>query len=173
MICSWLNKYNETFRMEFCGHGSMCPTLANAKFGFHVRGDSHGSGRLFDTILSGTVPIFTLKKQYHILPQWFQWEKISYFIDMKLVNETEFVKELQIIISDSRTYSEKHYLVMKNRHYFDWRSLYPFDTYMYMLQSALYPETRHQADFLGQDSLLELPPPLSALEPNTTDPSKV
>jgi len=115
-ICSWLNTYNTTFRMEFCGSGPMCPTLSNAKLGFHVRGDSHGSSRLFDTILSGTIPIFTLKKQYHILPQWFQWNRISYFIDMKLMNETEFVKNLQEILSDTNAYREKLDLLLKNLH---------------------------------------------------------
>jgi hypothetical protein len=40
-----------------CGRGSQCPNLAQAKYGFHVRGDKLGSNRLADTLLSGTVPI--------------------------------------------------------------------------------------------------------------------
>lgn len=38
--------------------------------------------------------------------------------------------------------------------------MYPFDTYMYMLQSELYPDTRHPADYLGvEESILLLTPP--------------
>ncbi len=142
-ICTWLQKNPSKFQMEKCGMGNMCPSLANAKLGFHVRGDTPSSSRLFDTILSGTVPIFTLKKQYHVLPAWIDWKKISYFMDMQTLNETQFVNELSAILQDNKTYQRKLELLLANRHLFDWTGLYPFDTYMYMLQAHLYPDLRH------------------------------
>jgi len=75
------------------------------------------------------------------------------------MNETTFETQLRSILSDSRTYQKKLDLLLRSRHYFDWKTLYPFDTYMYMFQSELYPETRHPTDFLGLDSLVELTAP--------------
>jgi hypothetical protein len=171
-ICSWLHPYtiNNThthggslFRMQHCGWGTMCPALADAKLGFHVRGDTPGSSRLFDTLLSGTVPIFTLREQYHVLPDWFDWERISYFMDMRTLKEPTFVRELSAILNDTKTYQRKLDLVLANRHLFDWTGLYPFDTYMYMLQAFLYPDKRHDpTTFFAPDepsSILRLPPP--------------
>lgn len=167
ILCSWLQNTTTSFRMEFCASGGpMCPTLANAKLGFHVRGDSYGSARLVDTMLSGTLPIFTLRKQYLILPQWFAWKRISYFTDIKrLKQEAEessppstFVKALKKILANEGEYQEKRNLMMAHLPYFDWKTTYPFDTYMYMLQAHLYPETRHPSNFLGPNSLLLLPP---------------
>jgi len=70
-------------RMEYCGEGiPMCPALRQAKLGFHVRGDAPSSNRLFDTILSDTIPIFTRQEQYPVLPPWMDWDRISYFINI-------------------------------------------------------------------------------------------
>jgi hypothetical protein len=171
-ICSWL-QHNSTinssqvgggvFRVQHCGWGTMCPALADAKLGFHVRGDTPGSSRLFDTLLSGTVPIFTLREQYNVLPDWLNWEQISYFMDMTTLDETTFVRELSTILNDTETYQRKLDLVLANRHLFDWTGIYPFDTYMYMLQAFLYAETRHNpTDLFGPDgsnSILRLPLP--------------
>lgn len=171
-ICSWLQKYtvNNTqggglFRMQQCGQGTQCPSLAEAKLGFHVRGDTPSSSRLCDTVLSGTVPIFTLHEQYQVLPDWFDWERISYFLDMKTLEEATFVRKLSAIINDTEAYQRKLDLVLANRHLFDWTGLYPFDTYMYMLQTTLYPETAHDpTSFYAPNqgsSILRLPQPPS------------
>lgn len=135
-VCDWMSDKN----WSVCGRGQQCPALAQSKFGFHVRGDSFGANRLFDTILSGTVPIFTMKEQYGINPGWFDWDEISYFADV--TNETVFKESMERILADEEGYQRKHKAVLKNRILFDWTTPYPFDTYMYMLQVHLYPDTR-------------------------------
>jgi hypothetical protein len=43
--------------------------------GFMSRGDTWGSNRLVDAIISCTVPIFTAEEQYKILPSFYQWRE--------------------------------------------------------------------------------------------------
>ena len=74
--------------------------LAQSRFGFHVRGDTFGANRLFDTILSGTVPIFTFKEQYDILPQWVDWKGLSYFVS--ITTEDAFTESLDRILADTK-----------------------------------------------------------------------
>lgn len=143
-ICQWLANHS-FFKVERCGSGAMCPALGNARLGFHVRGDTPGANRLIDNILSGTIPVFTMKEQYEVVPKWINWERISYFMDLEVLNETQFIKDLRAILKDTSTYNKKMEILMANRHLFDWTTLFPFDTYMYMLQTYLYPETRHNA----------------------------
>merc|ERR1719502_782394 len=76
-VCAWLTTGSQQGNVSLCGEGDQCPALASARFGFHVRGDTFGSSRLIDTILSGTVPIFTAKEQYDILPPILPWKDIS------------------------------------------------------------------------------------------------
>jgi hypothetical protein len=140
----------------------MCPALANAKLGFHVRGDTPSASRLFDTILSGTVPIFTNIQQYQVLPEWIDWKAISYFVNVNESNAKAFVQQVRDILDDVPTYQQKLKVLLANRHWVDWTGLYPFDMYMYMLQAHLYPETRHDpATFFAPEpwkSILHLPP---------------
>jgi hypothetical protein len=166
-VCDWIrNGPTNNWSMPICGKGDMCPTLAQAKLGFHVRGDTFGSQRLMDTILSGTVPIFTRIEQYGIQPPWINWTKLSYFINLDNTSTPEeFQKSLHHILGHDDEQQQqgglqqRHQAVLENRKLFDWTTLFPFDTYMYMLQAHLYPETRH-ASSSSRWSALILPPPL-------------
>jgi hypothetical protein len=40
-----------------------------------------------DTILSGTVPLFTRREQYEVLPDWIDWKQLSYFVPLYLEEE--------------------------------------------------------------------------------------
>eukprot|EP00934_Nitzschia_sp_Nitz4_P002385 Nitzschia sp. Nitz4//scaffold199_size41809//22222//23514//NITZ4_007454-RA/size41809-processed-gene-0.33-mRNA-1//-1//CDS//3329540573//2380//frame0 len=171
-ICSWIHLQNHSnvsvegsvpaLRSGPCGWGETCPALARAKLGFHARGDTLGSNRLMDTILSGTVPIFTLRKQYDILPDFIEFERISYFIDMKKVQHPDsFLHQLEAILQDTDTYGQKLDLILQHRHLFDWHTLHPFDLYLYRLQVQLYPDTAHPLDFYGTNETIVV------LHPNT------
>lgn len=143
-ICKWIKKDRSgMFEMPICGRGKQCPALANAKFGFHVRGNTFGANRLMDTILSETVPIFTQQEQYRILPAWIDWNKLSIFADVR--NETSFVDTLTDALDkdNADTYEKLHQNVIENRDLFDFRnhSELIFDVYMYMFQVSLWPET--------------------------------
>jgi hypothetical protein len=123
-VCDWIigptnNHNNNNWSMPICGKGDMCPTLAQAKLGFHVRGDTFGSQRLMDTILSGTVPIFTRIEQYGIQPPWINWTKISYFINLNNTSTPEeFQKSLHNILDpdeqQGRLLQQKHQAVLEN-----------------------------------------------------------
>jgi Exostosin family len=171
-ICRWITNSTSTstfpgsrsaIRMSHCGHGQQCPALAQAKFGLHARGDTFGSNRLIDTILSGTVPIFTRREQYDILPSWLHWQRISVQILLNNVTEqSQFMKQLEDILQDAEGYKKRHDAVLQHRHFVDWNTLHPFDIYMYMLQAELYPETRHKTECWEHNyPALNLPPPVS------------
>ena len=138
-IRDWLNAttpINTEYKWAVCGSGIQCPALAQSRFGFHVRGDSFGANSLFDTILSDTVPI-TMREQYDIHPDWFDWDKISFFADV--TNKTVFVESVQRIINDKVGYELKLKNILLNKVLFDWTTDGPFDTYMYMLSQHLWP----------------------------------
>ena len=139
-LCKWMQTNATNYTMPVCGRGKQCPTLAQSRFGFHVRGDSLGANWLHDTMLSGTVPIFTMKGQYATVPSWFDWDKLSYFAD--IANETIFMSSIKQIMGDKEGYQLRHQNVLSNRELFDWVGGYPFDTYMYMLQAHVFPNQR-------------------------------
>jgi hypothetical protein len=186
-LCQWLSLWNnESFSSNnnnnnfsfVCGSGiSQCPTLAQAKFGFHVRGDTFGSQRLVDTILSGTVPIFTRREQYEVLPLWIDWKQLSYLVPLVVGDASsnttiasrrdDFWSRLQRVLqNDDGGYQARHQAVLQHRPWFDWTTLYPFDTYMYMLQAELYPETRHSSTSSSRSAWI-LPPPPRKLQPHS------
>eukprot|EP00980_Cylindrotheca_fusiformis_P022674 scaffold9548_cov108-Cylindrotheca_fusiformis.AAC.6 len=173
-ICSWLSSNSSTAKVSVCGQGDRCPALAQSKFGLHAPGDTWGSQRPMDTILSGTVPIFTHVNQYEILGPWIDWTQLSYYLPVHndtIVNrlvltkysikpyatQDVFLRRLQTILEDEEGYKRKHQAVLDHRPLFDYTTLYPFDTYMYLLQAELYPETRRRS---SRWSALILPPPL-------------
>lgn len=165
-ICQWIG--NSTSRsppiqMSHCGYGLRCPALAQAKFGFHARGDTFGSNRLIDTILSGTVPIFTRREQYNILPSWLDWRKISFLLPLNDVHDqSHFLKLLEDILQDSGGYRDRHHAVLHHRDLVDWTTLHPFDMYMYSLQAELFPQTRRPPAFWEKIfPALNLPSPVS------------
>jgi hypothetical protein len=142
-ICEWIHNTSSSalnISVPICGTGVQCPTLAQSKFGFHVRGDTLGSQRLMDTLLSGTVPIFTRIEQYRVQPPWIDWDKLSYFVNV--TTQSTFIESLTNILQDERGYQQRHEAVLRHRPLLDWHTLYPFDTYLYMLQAEVYPETR-------------------------------
>jgi len=111
--------------------------LAQSRFGFHVRGDTFGANRLFDTILSGTVPIFTFKEQYDILPQWVDWKGLSYFVS--ITTEDAFTESLEPTPKDIKLGCKIN--VLQHRDMLDWHSGIPFDIFIYDFQRQLFPET--------------------------------
>jgi len=149
-ICEWLGLHEDLYSISHCGQGDQCPALSDARLGFHVRGDTMGASRLMDTLLSGTVPIFTLQEQYNVLPNWIDWDKISYFVDVS--NKTVFLSSIDTILRDTPKYKQKLIAVLENRALFDWHTHVPFDAYMYMLQCHLWPELRRNVT--GQYSAL-------------------
>lgn len=152
-VCRWI-RAETNYSMPICGVGQRCPALAEARYGFHVRGDSYGSSRLMDTLLSGTVPIFTSKEQFDLMPPWFDWEHLSYFVPV--ANKTSFLRSLsKILAEDKSIYQTKLNNVLENSDLFDWETPIPFDTYMYMLQAHLWPELRRNQ---SRYSALILPP---------------
>ena len=172
-ICRWINETNihslstSYYQQEegeplpivsTCGRGSQCPTLRLAKYGFHVKGDTFGSQRLMDALLSGTVPLFTRIEQYEIVPPWINWTKLSYFVNVS--NQQSFQSTLSRLLynTSNEEYYDRLDGVLANRDLFDWKtSLVPFDTYMYMLQAHLYPETKHPQNRTNRYSALILP----------------
>ena len=161
-ICAWIGENNgsstnnhKNYSMSVCGAGQQCPALAEARMGFHVRGDSFGANRLFDTMLSGSVPVFTVEKQYNIVPDWYDWGQLSYFANVS--DRTSFLNALDGILENRDSVDTKLNTVLENRKLFDWTTLVPFDTYMYMLQAQLWPESRVNS---SRFSALILPPPI-------------
>ena len=137
-ICDWI-AHDTNYSIPICGPGLQCPVLAQAKFGFHVRGDTWGSQRLMDTILSGTVPIVTRQEQYHVVPSWIDWNQLTYYANVS--TRQAFLDSLNHILQDMEGYHRRHDAIIQNRPLFDWTTLIPFDTYMFMLQASLYPES--------------------------------
>jgi hypothetical protein len=165
-ICRWV-KNGTNYSMPICGPGQQCPALAEARFGFHVRGDTHGANRLIDTLLSVTVPIFTRQEQFDLMPEWIDWAQLSYFSPVtNRTNRTSFLRSLHTILADKEGSERKLQNVVKNSDLFDWETPIPFDTYMYMLQAHLWPELRRNE---SRYSALVLPPVLAASDPILTN----
>ncbi len=73
------------------------------------------------------------------------------------MNQTLFHMELDSILEDVELLKKKTQLVLDNRDLFDWNTIIPFDTYMYMFQAHIYPETRVNS---SKYSALIMPPQL-------------
>jgi Exostosin family len=128
-LCEWLpGTAGTTIR---CGPGEQCPALAQARYGFHVRGDTWGSNRLMDTLMSRTVPIFTSEEQYKILPSFYPWKEVGYLIEVS--DRKTFQKEVEKLLNrPAKEYEEK---------------LRKIDQYMYLLNHTLpYQFDGHMAD---------------------------
>jgi hypothetical protein len=109
-----------------------------------------------DALLSDTAPLFTRMEQYQMVPPWIKWTEISYFVNV--TDHATFHRSLQRILdAPSLEYNQRRQAVVSNRDLFDWTTMIPFDTYMYMLQADLYPETRHPSNMSNRYSALLLP----------------
>lgn len=159
-ICLWMeeiqkNNRTNNYTMPVCGWGQQCPALAQSRFGFHSRGDTFGSNRLMDTLLSHTVPIFTITGQYAILPNWIDWKQVSVYAPV--TNKSVFLSAIQEIAANESLYQTLYRNVVANSNLFDWTTLVPFDMYMYMLSCKLWPELAHNAAVESQYSAFILP----------------
>lgn len=137
-VCSWLNEtveQDQGVSFQTCGPGEQCPAVAIARFGFHIRGDTFGSNRLIDLMLSGTVPVFTAERQYEILPPYIPWRNLSRLADAS--NREEFAASLKRIgrMHDDE-YDRLHEEVLKWRPYVDWETGLPFEQYMKLFQQC-------------------------------------
>ena len=162
-ICEWTNstEFKSKHSIDVCGKGDQCPALSNARLGFHPRGDTRSANRLFDILLSGTVPIFTLDLQFTAHQNFIDWNKLVYFIRMgEGTNEASFYHKLDVILNDKKKIEKKTTNVIDNQDLFDWNTPVPFDTYMYMYQAHLWPDTRLPVD-RSKYSALIMPPPLT------------
>jgi Exostosin family len=130
-------------KMNVCGLGTQCPTMTDARFVIHAKGDTDGSNRLMDGLLTHTIPIFTRTSQYDVLPHWIDWKALSYFANIS--DRTTFIKDLFRIQSkaeEESSYRQKFQTIRDNTDLFDYETVVPFDTYMYMFQAALFPELK-------------------------------
>lgn len=130
-ICKWMKaatNASKPYSVGRCGGGAQCPTLATSRFGFHVAGDSLGSNRLFDILSSGSIPIFTDKRQYDVIPKIFPWKDVSYLVNV--TDATAFEEDILRIANDDETYGKKLNLVSRTKHLWDYRQIYQFDRYM-------------------------------------------
>ena len=121
--CNWMSQANYSYSV--CGKGDQCPHLSNALLGFHPRGDGWSSNRLFDTLISGTVPVFTNHIQYGSQPQWYDWNMISYFASVQ--NKTNFIHSTKEILKNKTDIMVKTKNVLDNKDLFDWQTIVPFD----------------------------------------------
>lgn len=121
--CKWILQANHSYSL--CGRGDQCPHLSNAMLGFHLRGDGWSSNRLFDTLLSGTVPLFTNDLQYASQPQWYDWDMISYKVNVQ--NKTSFIHSTKEILKNKTDIMVKTKNVLDNKNMFDWQTIFPFD----------------------------------------------
>lgn len=145
-ICNWTGNdvFQSKYSVSVCGNGAQCPFLAQSRVGFHPRGDTFSANRLIDTILTGTIPIFTLKEQYFSHQSFIDWNKLSIFIEMgeSGVDQQSFIDQLSYILNDTIHLQRKTDIILENRDLFDWDTIIPFDTYMYMFQKNIWPETK-------------------------------
>lgn len=79
--CAWLKEQTRLSVGECGERQSHCPTLSRSRLGLHMRGDTFGSNRLMDTFLSETIPVFTHRTQYSILPPFFPWRTMGALAD--------------------------------------------------------------------------------------------
>ena len=99
-ICEWLQRNEDLVSVAHCGKGDQCPHLAQARLGFHVRGDTLGSNRLIDTLLSETVAVMTAADQYNIMPPMIPFEQMTVFVDGFKYQEKEFVDRVRDILDN-------------------------------------------------------------------------
>jgi hypothetical protein len=135
-LCEWLPGVGT---VRHCGPGAQCPALAQARYGFHVRGDTWGSNRLMDTIMSRTVPIFTSEEQYKILPSFYPWREVSYLIELDDRSTFE-INVRKLLARPQHEYEEK---------------LRKIDQYMYLMNHTLpYQFDGHMAELADRLGLV-------------------
>ena len=126
-ICKWLAQGG--YSVSKCGQGDQCPALAQAKYGFHPRGDTWGSNRVIDSLLSRTIPLFTDHRQYALLPQFVPWKELSYLVNV--TTRSAFQDSMnEILARPASEYKKKRRLIEDYMHLFNHRQIYQFDAYL-------------------------------------------
>eukprot|EP00525_Craspedostauros_australis_P011439 CAMPEP_0198109592 /NCGR_PEP_ID=MMETSP1442-20131203/1664_1 /TAXON_ID= /ORGANISM="Craspedostauros australis, Strain CCMP3328" /LENGTH=503 /DNA_ID=CAMNT_0043765331 /DNA_START=66 /DNA_END=1577 /DNA_ORIENTATION=- len=126
-ICQWIADAN--YSNTNCGAGKMCPALANARFGFHARGDDYGSNRPFDIVASETVPVFTHEEQFRILPDFARFREMSYLVNVSSAEAFhDTIRPLLELTLEA--YTAKLAIVKANARRVDITTGEPFDIYM-------------------------------------------
>merc|ERR1712157_496530 len=111
-LCKWANETN--YSMSVCGRGIQCPALANSRFGFHVRGDSISANRLFDTLLSSTIPVFTRPEQFDAHQQFIDWNKLGVYVPLgPHVNKESFLEALKKIMENKPDIARKTQIIIE------------------------------------------------------------
>jgi hypothetical protein len=90
-----------------------------------------------DTLLSGTVPVFTAMEQYDMLPDWIDWNLISNFANIS--QRHVFMRDVRNMAKNTKAWENTMQHVLLNRDLFDWKTLVPFDVYLYQLSVQLWP----------------------------------
>jgi hypothetical protein len=127
-VCTWLRQ-ETTATVHTCGGGSQCPALGAARYGLHVRGDTWGSNRLMDTIMSRTIPVFTNEIQFDILPPFFPWRNVSYIVNVS--NRDAFKDAIyHIMARPVSDYDAKLKIIDENMHLLEHARPYMFDRFM-------------------------------------------
>ena len=125
--CNWLMNQtgSKIWTIKTCGEGQQCPTLAEARMGLHISGDTLGSNRLIDTLLSGTVPVLTNKSQYYINAPFFPWKKMTVFAPVN--TKTSFFEGIaKAMVSKAAEFNRVHNISTR----VDWHNNYLFEQYM-------------------------------------------
>jgi Exostosin family len=127
-VCKWLQN-GQNYSVSHCGKGPQCPALAQARYGFHLRGDTWGSNRLMDTLLTGVVPLIESMEQIQILPDFVPWLDFVYLIDVS--SEEKFHTSLEAILTKGDSeYQEKIANITMHRDLFNHMKGRQFDLYM-------------------------------------------
>ena len=115
-----------------------CHDLSKARLGLYLRENPAlwGDAQPLSMILNYVVPVFTSKAQYKALPDWIDWDSLSYFVDASQ-DATNFLNQIKAIANDEVTYQEKLEAIQKNHDLVNWRTIVPFDTYMRIVSKKL------------------------------------
>ena len=140
----------KTYTVSRCGPGPQCPALAQAKYGFTAEGDTMGANRPMDTLLSGTVVLFTHELQYQVLPDFLPWRNMSYFLPVSswkevhnITTQERFEADLQQLLRlPDDDYQKKRQTIAATRHLLDATQPYQLDLYLHQfaLRLGLYNE---------------------------------
>ena len=120
-----------------------------------------------DILVSGTVPIITHMAQMESQGDWIDWKQLSYYIPIHTSGflpahiskkwqrssfqisegvgkeESKFLERIEWLMNDHDGYEQRQKAVVDHIPFFDMTTIFPFDTYMYLFQADIYPETRH------------------------------
>mmetsp|Transcript_14222 Transcript_14222/g.36001 ORF Transcript_14222/g.36001 Transcript_14222/m.36001 type:complete len:217 (+) Transcript_14222:1360-2010(+) len=129
-VCGWLGD-QDSVTVGACGPGEQCPVLAEARLGLHMRGDTWGSNRLMDILLSETVPVMTDRMQYQVLPPFMPWDKMTVLANID--TKQDMLHSLQTILNGtSREYQRVRQFNLDNNvaALVDWEEPHLFNLYM-------------------------------------------